>query len=171
MGSRILWIIVGVLSVLAGIFALANPLAATLTAELIAGWGFLLVGVLQIVGAFRDIGWGARIWAILLGLAFIATGVMLLGDPLAGIVSLTVVVGVLFLITGITRIIMSFSLPRGGGFWLVMLSGALSLILAFMVFSNFPESAAVMLGVLLAIELISNGIAMIVLGTARENHA
>lgn len=168
MGSRVLWIVVGVISVLAGIFALANPLAATLTAEMLAGWGFLIVGVLQVVFAFRDIGWGARIWAILIGLAFALTGISLLGNPLAGIISLTVLVAIMFLIVGVAKIILSFSLPRGAGFWLMIASGALSVVLAVMIFSNFPQSAAVILGVLLAIELISNGVAMITLGSMRR---
>lgn len=171
MGSRIFWMIIGVLSILAGIFALANPLAATVTATLIAGWGFLIVGVLQIVAVFQAEGWGARIWAGLLAIAFIIVGIQLLGEPLAGMISLTIAVGILFVITGISRIIMSFSLPRGGGFWIVLLSGALALVLALMIFSNFPQSAAVMLGVMLAVELISNGAAMLVLGSMSRSRA
>lgn len=33
----LLWLVAGVISLLGGLFALANPLAATLTAELLAG--------------------------------------------------------------------------------------------------------------------------------------
>ena len=76
---KVLWIILGVISILAGVLALANPMAATLAAEQIAGWGFLIVGVLQIFLAFRAEGWGARIWAILVALAFILLGIALLG--------------------------------------------------------------------------------------------
>ncbi|TRW95078.1 hypothetical protein FNJ84_17465 [Paracoccus sp. M683] len=165
MGSRIFWIIVGVISILAGIFALANPLAATLTANMLAGWGFLIVGVLQIVAVFRAEGWGARIWAGILAIAFIIVGISLLGEPLSGVISLTIMVGILFMITGIARIIMAFSLPRGGGFWMVLLSGVLAVILSFMIFANFPASALSILGILLAVELISNGVAMIALGS------
>lgn len=168
---RVLWIVIGVLSILAGIFALANPMAATLTANFVAGWGFLIVGVLQIVAVFQAEGWGARIWAAILAIAFILVGISLLGHPLEGVVSLTIAVAILFMVTGIARVIISFSLPRGGGFWLVLLSGALAIILSFMIFSNFPQSAAVMLGIMLAVELISNGIAMIVLGSSRDEMA
>jgi uncharacterized membrane protein HdeD (DUF308 family) len=34
----ILWLVAGLVSLLGGIMALANPLAASLTAELLAGW-------------------------------------------------------------------------------------------------------------------------------------
>jgi uncharacterized membrane protein HdeD (DUF308 family) len=38
-----------------------------------------------------------------------------------------------------------------------------------MIFSNFPQSAAVVLGVFLAIELISNGVALIAIVLARKS--
>jgi uncharacterized membrane protein HdeD (DUF308 family) len=44
---------------------------------------------------------------------------------------------------------------------LTLLSGLVSLALGVMVFTNFPQSAAVVLGVLLAIELIATGITLV----------
>lgn len=167
MGGRILWIIIGVLAILAGILALANPLAASLTAEQIAGWSFLFIGLLQFFAAFRREGWGPRIWAILVGLAFVVLGILLLGNPLAGMVSLTLMVASMFLVTGIFKLVMAFSIQGTNGFWLVLLSGAVSVLLAIMIFGNFPASAASILGILLAVELISSGVSMIALsGTA-----
>lgn len=167
MTRRILWIVIGALSILAGILALANPLAATLTAEQLAGWMFLFVGILQVFAVFQQDDWGGRIWAILIALAFIVLGVMLLGRPLEGILSLTLTVAALFLVTGIFRVVMAFSLRGTSAFWLVLVSGLLSVLLALMIFGNFPASAVTILGILLAIELISNGIALIAFsGTA-----
>lgn len=168
MTARILWIIVGVLSILAGILALANPLAATLTAELIAGWSFLFIGILEIIAAFQVKGWGGRIWIILLGIACVILGIVMLRNPLAGVVSLTILAASLFLVNGIFKVVASFSLRKTGGFWLLLLSGALSIILSIMIFSNFPASALTILGVMLAVELISNGIALIGLSGTRE---
>ncbi|MFV0292089.1 MAG: HdeD family acid-resistance protein [Paracoccus sp. (in: a-proteobacteria)] len=167
MAGRVLWIIIGCLSIVAGIFALANPLVATLTAEQIAGWAFLFIGILQVIAVFRQNSWGGRIWAILIGVLFIALAINLLGKPIVGIVSLTLTVATLFMVTGIVRVVMAFSLRGSPAFWLVLLSGALSVVLAIMIFNNFPQSAATILGILLAVELISNGIAMIALSGTR----
>lgn len=167
MSRRILWIILGVISIFAGILALANPLAATLTAEQLAGWTFLLIGILQVFAVFRQDGWRGRIWAILVAVAFILLGVMLLGKPLVGMISLTLTVASLFLVTGIFKFVMAFSLRGTGAFWLVLISGAVSVVLALMIFGNFPSSAATILGVLLAVELISNGVSMIALSGTR----
>ncbi|MDO5632811.1 MAG: DUF308 domain-containing protein [Paracoccus sp. (in: a-proteobacteria)] len=161
--NRTLWIILGVISIIAGVLALANPLAATLTAEQLAGWTFLFVGILGAVLAFRAEGWGGRIWAVLVGVAAILLGVALLANPLHGIIALTAVVAAMFLVGGIFRIVLSFSLRGTGAFWLVLFSGAVSVLLAIMIFANFPVSALSVLGILLAVELISSGVSMIAL--------
>lgn len=168
MQNWFLWLIVGILSLVAGIVALINPLAATLTAEQVAGWGFLFIGLLQVISAFRSEGFGGKVWAGLLGAVGVVLGIMLLGNPLHGVVTLTIVVATLFLGLGIAKILASMALRATPFFWPVLLSGALSVILAIMIFSNFPASVVATLGILLAIELISNGVATIALALSRR---
>jgi uncharacterized membrane protein HdeD (DUF308 family) len=73
------------------------------------------------------------------------------------------VAGIFFLATGVTKIFLSFGLRGTGYLWVVLLSGIVSVVLGIMVLSNFPYSAATILGILLAVELISTGIANIAL--------
>jgi uncharacterized membrane protein HdeD (DUF308 family) len=164
----ILWLIVGVLSIVAGIFAFANPFAATLTAELLAGYLFIAIGVLTLISAFQDQGWGARIWALLLGALFAIFGFSLVTNPLEGIVQLTLIVAVLLMVIGILRIFIAFTPMAAGARGLLILAGLVSIVLSVMIFTNFPLSAAVVLGIFLAIELISNGISMIFLALDRR---
>lgn len=166
MSNWILWLFIGAIAVIGGIFALLNPLVATLAAEQLAGWLFLVVGILQVIAGFREEGWGAKLWVLLLGVLAIVLGVALLGNPLAGILALTTVAAVLFLAGGLTKIVLAFSLEDRSYFWPILLSGAVSVILAIMIFANFPQSAAVLLGVLLGIDLISNGVAVIAMALA-----
>ena len=77
----IFWLIAGVVSFLGGFNALANPLAASLTGELLAGWSFILVGVLMLFSAFGEQGWGARISTVLFGLLVLFIGVDLIAHP------------------------------------------------------------------------------------------
>ena len=165
-----LWLAAGIISLLGGIFALANPLAATLTATLLAAWAFIVVGILTIASAFADQRWGGRIAAILLGILMVLLGVNLAGDPLAGTLSLTMATAILLVVLGIVRISLGFSFRTPGVRFLLIMSGALSLLLAFMIYSNWPQSAALVLGLFLAIELISNGISLIVLAMDRKGH-
>lgn len=163
-----LWMLAGIISLVGGFFALANPLAATITAELLAGWMFIIVGILTAFSAFGDQGWGARIVAILLGILLVVLGINLVSNPLAGSVSLTFAVAILLLVAGVFRLLMAFSSKAEGLRWVLVLSGAISLLLGIMILSNFPWSATVVLGIFLAVELISNGISLIVLSLTRK---
>ncbi len=90
----------GVISLVGGFLALVNPLAATLAATVLAGWVFTLLGVLQVIQAFRIPGWPGFIWSLLFGILALAVGLSLVSNPLAGMVSLTLLVAVLFLVIG-----------------------------------------------------------------------
>ncbi len=169
MRNWFLWMIAGVISLFGGFFALANPLAATLTAELLAGWMFVAVGVMTMVSAFGDQGWGGRILSILIGLIILILGIDLIANPLAGVVSLTLVVAIGLIVMGVLRILLAFRSDFAQLRWVLILSGAISLLLGAMIMSNFPHSAARVLGVFLAVELISNGVSLIVLSLARKS--
>ncbi|PAT35760.1 HdeD family acid-resistance protein [Vandammella animalimorsus] len=162
------WMFAGLVSLLGGVLALFNPFAATLTAELLVGWTFVAVGAVALLSALRERGKGGRLMSVLLGLVALIMGIELLAKPLSGIVSLTVVVGVILIVSGVLRIAFALRQPRSTARWALLLSGLLSLALAGMIFSGFPQSATVVLGLFLAIELISNGAALIMLALARK---
>ncbi len=165
----ILWLLAGIISLAGGVMALANPLAASLTVELLAGWSFVLAGIIALVSAFGDQGWGVRIFSLLLGLLILLIGINLIAHPLRGLLSLTFVVAAFMMIAGVVRFALAFSAELRAFRWILILSGALSIILAAMIFSNFPQSAAVVLGIYLGIELISNGVSMITISLARRS--
>jgi len=162
---------VGALSLLGGIFALLNPLAATLTAELLTGYLFIAIGVLMLLSIFADDSWGSRLLSLVLGVAILAIGVNLVSNPLQGVLQLTVVVALLMLFIGVLRIVFAFRMPTAALKIMLILAGVISLALGAMILTSFPFSAAVVLGILLAIELISNGISLVVLGLAARDRA
>ncbi|MFV0359097.1 HdeD family acid-resistance protein [Tropicimonas sp.] len=168
MTNRILWIIVGVIALIGGFVALANPFPATLAATLIAGWMFLFVGILELVAAFRIPGTGPKIWAVILGALALYLGITVLGHPLKGSIALTTAIAILFLGGGLARIILSFTLEDRSFFWLTMISGIASLLLGIVIFMNWPLSAASSLGILLGVELIFDGVGALALGFSRD---
>lgn len=154
-----IWMAVfAVISLIGGVLALLNPFAATLAATLMAGWAFAFLGALQIIQSFQVQGWGGFIWALLFGVLTLVVGISLVFNPLAGMVSLTLLVAVLFLALGVVKIMYAFSLrPVSGWVW-VLLSGVLSLALGILILADFPWAAVSVLGILLGVELISNGV-------------
>ncbi|MBS3651318.1 HdeD family acid-resistance protein [Pseudaminobacter sp. 19-2017] len=162
--SSWIWLaILGVISLVGGVFALFNPFAATFAAVLLAGWTFLLFGILQVIQAFSIGAWSGFLWALLLGVLTAAVGVSLLYNPLAGALTLTLVVAILFLVLGVVKIMYAISLRPVKGWGWVILSGAISLLLGVLILADYPVSAASILGILLAVELISNGISLLLI--------
>lgn len=159
-GLRKSWVwmaVFAVISLIGGVLALLNPFAATLAATLMAGWAFAFLGALQIIQSFQVQGWGGFIWALLFGILTLVVGISLIFNPLAGMVSLTLLVAVLFLATGVVKVMYAFSLRPVTGWGWVLLSGVVSVALGVMILADFPWSATNILGILLGVELISNG--------------
>ncbi|MDA4843721.1 HdeD family acid-resistance protein [Hoeflea poritis] len=161
------WLIaIGIISIIGGFFCFANPFAATLTVDYLAGFMFIFVGVAQIMQAFSTRGSGGFMWALGMGILSLLVGAVLVGNPIAGAVSLTIVVGVLLFFLGGAKIAYSMSMRPAAGWGWVALSGALSIILGVIIFSNFPWAAASVLGLFLGVELTFNGVALLLTGFA-----
>ncbi len=158
-----LLLLAGLVAVAGGIFALMNPVVATFTATTIVAWLFIVMGALQIIAAFGDLGLGARIWTALLGILAVMIGYWILQNPIAGTLALTWVIGLLFMVEGIVKIVLAFATRGTPYFWALLLSGAVSVLLAGMILARFPASALTIPGILLAIDLISTGVSMVAL--------
>jgi uncharacterized membrane protein HdeD (DUF308 family) len=168
MQNWFLWLLVGLASLVGGFVALAHPFAATLAAEQLAGWLFSAIGILTLLSAFQDKGWGARIWALLLGGLITVFGFNLVMNPLEGAVRLTFIVATMLAIIGVFRLIIAFTPMAPGPRLILGLSGLISLALSVMIFTNFPWSSGGVLGIFLAVELISNGVSLIFVALDRQ---
>lgn len=169
MPNWILLAFLGVVSIIAGVLALLNPFPASLAAVKLAAWAFLIIGAVQIFfEAFSAKSWGGKLWTLLLGIVAVLIGVDLLGEPLAGLIKLTMVLGIMFIISGLFKFIVGWGVQRTDFKIAVLVSGVASLIIGLIIMSNFPASAATSLGILLGIELISNGVSAVALGLSRR---
>lgn len=169
MQNWFLWLLVGIASVIAGVVAFTHPFAATLAAEQLAGWMFTAIGILTLLSALMDQGWGARVWAILFGVLLTIFGLNLVLNPFEGAVRLTFIVATLLSIVGVFRLIIAFTPMAAGSRMILVLSGIISLALSAMIFTNFPWSSLGVLGIFLAVELISNGVSLIFLALDRRD--
>ena len=166
MKNRSLLIILGIITVVAGFFAILNPLAGSIAVTLLTGWCFLLLGALNIIAVFQETDWSHRLWSLLLAVLAVLAGISLLANPLAGVISLTYLLAILFIVSGIFKIVVSLAMQAGNWKWMVLLSGVLSLGLGILIFANFAEAALTTLGLLLGLQLISDGASMLGLAMA-----
>ncbi len=101
----------GILSVLAGIIAFANPgLTALVLLYLVAAWA-VVTGIMEIVAAFAIREFVSREWILALAdILSLAFGILLFVNPGAGILSILWLVGIYAIVFGLLFIIRAFQL-------------------------------------------------------------
>ncbi|AXI46635.1 hypothetical protein C1J03_11760 [Sulfitobacter sp. SK012] len=157
MTNKVLWIFTAVMSIVAGVVALMNPVFASGVATIFVAWMFIIFGVLQVVAGLRVEGASSKIWTVLLGALAVYLGVTILGHPLKGMMTLTTMIAILCLGGGAAKVVLAFALEDRRFFWLVLLSGIASLAVGIIIFMNWPVSAVSALGILLGVQLLSDG--------------
>ncbi len=164
MNNWLLSILLGVLAVVLGGVALVYPFATSVVTTLFVAWSFIILGIVTVISAFTGNQSNGRVWTVLLGILMVITGIVLLKNPLAGLVALTWVVAILTLVSGVVKFFTGWKIRDTSLKWLTIISGIASFILAILIFQN-PEGS---LGILVAIELIFDGIALVALGFSRR---
>jgi uncharacterized membrane protein HdeD (DUF308 family) len=61
------------------------------------------------------------------------------------------------------KLVLAFAARQSPYFWAMLLSGAVSVVLGGMILSRFPETALTIPGILMAVDLISTGVALVAL--------
>ena len=166
MSASVKLVLLGLLSIILGVFVLGNVMLASLAITTMTGAMLLVTGGIQFVTGFTVDGWQHKALALLLGLALAFLGWAFLANPLEGMISLTSLIMILVGASGLVRLYVSMNL-RGTAFFVPMLlSGIVSLALALYIFFNFAAATMSLLGILLGVELLSNGVSLLVLGYA-----
>ena len=167
----VLFLIEGIILVVLGAAAIILPNVATLAFTLLIGWLFLISGGVGLVTTF----WMRQVpgfwWALVSALIAIAAGVILIRWPISGTLSLTIVLIAFFVIEGVATIMYAVEhRSQLSGRWGWMLaSGIVDLILAGIIFAGLPETATWALGLLVGINLLFGGVAMIGMALAARH--
>ena len=150
-------VLLGLVLILAGFFVLGDVMLVTVISTIFIGWVSIFAGAFEIVHAFWTKGWGGFVSQVLLGVLYMAVGVVLVGQPAASALILTYVLGLLLLISGCVRILIGISHWREAG-WIMLLSGVFGVLAGLVILTGFPATGLWVLGFLLGIDLISHGI-------------
>lgn len=144
--------------ILTGAAVLADVAFASLISSTFIGGAAILVGTFEIVYAIWTRGWGGFAWQTILGLLYIALGLLLIGVAGSETLLLTYGLGLLLMLSGIVRILFGFSHWREVG-WFMLSSGAFGVLAGLVILAEFPKTGLWVLGLLLGIDLISHGLA------------
>ena len=160
----------GAIILVLGIIAIIWPQVSTLAVDIYVGWIFLLSGVVGLVAMFFTPTVPAFLWSLLTSALSLFCGVLLLWHPVEGAVSLTLVLIAFFIAEGVFQIAAAISyrdaFPGSWG-WMAM-SGVADLLLGALIISGWPGSAAWALGLIVGLNLITSGLAIIMVAVAAE---
>jgi uncharacterized membrane protein HdeD (DUF308 family) len=148
------------LMILAGILALIFPVISSVAIVLFLGWLLIFSGILQAISLI-DARHVPHFWLQLVSVVlFVLVGVLFLRNPGAGLLTLTLLLIVFFMVEGISKVIFSLTIRPFPNWGWILASGVISILLAFYLWANAPVTAIWLLGVLLGIELICEGAAL-----------
>jgi uncharacterized membrane protein HdeD (DUF308 family) len=161
----VIFLIEGIILVILGAAAIVIPPLATLSVTIFLGWLFLISGIVGLVTTFRARQLPGFWWSLLSAVVGILAGIALIGWPVSGAVSLTLVAIVFFAIEGFATIMYALEHKRelSGRWGWMLVSGIIDLFLAAIIFLGLPGTAAWAIGLLVGINMMFGGIALIMM--------
>jgi uncharacterized membrane protein HdeD (DUF308 family) len=166
-----LFLVEGIILVVLGLAAIVLPPIATLAFTIIIGWIFLVSGIVGLITTFWARHTPGFWWSLISGIIGIAAGVVLLAWPITGTVSLTLVLIAFFVVEGIASIMYAIEHRNqlSGRWGWMLVSGIIDLILAGIILAGLPGTAVWALGLLVGINLLFGGAALIAMALAARH--
>ena len=157
----------GIVMIVFGLLAIAMPNIATLAVEIFVGWLLLIGGIFRAVSVWharRMPGFG---WSMLSALLAVLLGLILIARPLAGVLTLTMVLVAFFILEGITAIVIAVQHRDHLTSWgWVLLNGLIDLFLAYLIWQGWPSSAGWAIGLLVGINMVFLGLSLLMTALA-----
>jgi uncharacterized membrane protein HdeD (DUF308 family) len=167
----VLFLIEGIVLVILGAIAIIVPPIATIAVGIFIGWLFLISGIAGLITTF-----GARHapgfwWSLLSAVLAVAAGLVLLAWPVSGAISLTLLLIVFFFIEGVASIMyaLEHKAELTGQWGWMLISGIIDLILGVIILLGLPGTAAWALGLLVGINMLFGGAALIAMALHARN--
>jgi uncharacterized membrane protein HdeD (DUF308 family) len=165
-----LFLFQGILLLVLGMLAVALPNISTLEIELLVGWLFVIGGGGRAIAIFRKRHMPGFWWSLFSGIIAVVAGVILLMHPLRGIISLTILMAALFVVEGIAAVIVALDFRHHLRHWgFMLLSGLINLVLAYLIWKGWPNTATWVIGLYVGIYMIFLGVPLIMTALAARH--
>jgi uncharacterized membrane protein HdeD (DUF308 family) len=165
------FLIQGIVMMVLGLVAIALPHLSTIAIELFLGWLILFGGVFRTLTLLRSKSAPGFFWSLVTALLVVVLGIVLLLRPAEGVLTFTMILIALFIVEGVTAIIISLQLREHLKTWAwTLLSGIVDLVLAFFIWQGWPSTAGWALGLLVGINMffLGNSLTMTALVARKE---
>ena len=168
-----LFLFQGVVMIILGVLAVCAPVAATLAVDIYVGWLLLISGLIGLIAIVSTHHVNAFLWSLVTAALSVVIGVLLILKPIEGAVSLTVVLTAFFIAEGVfqTAVALASRQVMAGTWGWMLMSGIADLVLAAVIIAGWPGTAIWALGLLVGINLLTSGCAVVVAALAGREMA
>jgi uncharacterized membrane protein HdeD (DUF308 family) len=167
MGEKWGWFVgLGAAMLLLGILALGDVAAVTLISTIFIGAMLLVSGVFQAIHAFMVKTWSGFLLNMLGGIVYAIGGILIMDEPVQGAVIITLLLIAALVIGGVLRVVVALRHRAMGGWWLMALSGLISIVIGVLLYASLPWSGLWVLGTLIGVELLVQGMTWLMFGMA-----
>lgn len=156
----------GVLTAAVGVVMILYPTATAVLSTAFLGWALLVAAVAQVIFAFSSETAGNFFLKLLLGIVYGIAGIALAILPVAGVITLTGVLGTMLIVEAILEAMIAFSVTPSMGRAGFLVSSIASLILGALILAKWPNSSAWAIGTLLGAAVLTNGVIRMIVSAA-----
>ena len=154
--------------IVVGVIAMGSAFLATVFSVMLLGWMLVVTGVIESAHAFGCKRWGGFFINLLSGVLYTVVGFMMIANPGASAVALTLLIAMYLIFGGIFRTVAAL-LTRYPGWGLLLLHGVVSLVLGISIWRGWPLTGLWVIGLFVGIEMIFNGAGLVALGLGIRN--
>lgn len=146
----------GLLLMILGLLSIAYSTVVTEISIVILGSFLLVGGILQTIYAFWAREWSGFFLSLFAGLLYTVTGVILLANPTAGAIGLTLLLAAFYIAGGIFRVVGSLMLRFEQWGW-SLFSGVIKFLLGCLILVGWPMTGLWVFGLFIGIDLLFFG--------------
>jgi uncharacterized membrane protein HdeD (DUF308 family) len=158
------FVALGIAQLTLGIVAWFDVIAFTIAGVIFIGALLLVAGAFQIVHAFMDREWRSFLLHLLAGVLYVIGGFLIMTEPLEGALIITILVSAALIVGGIFRVVIAVQHRAMSGWVLMLIGGLVSVAVGFLLWATLPWSGLWVLGTLIAVELIVQGVCWLQFG-------
>lgn len=159
-------VLIGLVLTVFGILVLLSPAAVGGAVVKVVALVLMVTGLVQLLHSLRSGSPTNTFVSGVLGAVVAGVGILVWFNPEVGSGFLTALLMIFFVVNGLWKIAYSLRLRRFRGWIWLLLSGLLSLVFVYLLWSQWPLSGAWAIGVLVGLDLLLVGIALIVVSRA-----
>lgn len=160
--------ILGIFTMLLGAFSMILPMFSGFSILIAIGILVLSAGIARLFWAFQADSFVTGVLRFLLGGLTLFLGIYLITNPTFASAMLTIIMVMYFILDGVSEIAVGIQHRKEGGGWLIF-GGVISILLAIMIWAQFPFSGVWAIGILIGVKLFFAGLTMVMAGRLITN--